>query len=257
MIDCVVVPGTCHGIAPIYYGYEECAPAHRFGPAVRDYYLLHYIFRGGGTLYKNGQAYSVQQGDVFVILPNEITTYQASTENPWTYCWIGFYGSDQLVFLSEPVLRQPPVRYIFEQIRDCAAETQRDFRIFSLTFELLWQLSSAAGKPSRGAANYAVYTRTHLENMYMTPVTIEGLAKSLHIDRRHLTDVFRKTYGISPHAFLMEVRMKKAREFLRGGYSVSDTAAMVGFSDLPNFSRKYKAYYGISPRDEKTTAQNN
>jgi AraC-like DNA-binding protein len=55
----------------------------------------------------------------------------------------------------------------------------------------------------------------------------------------------------------MEVRMKKAREFLRGGYSVSDTAAMVGFSDLPNFSRKYKAYYGISPRDEKTLARNN
>jgi transcriptional regulator GlxA family with amidase domain len=85
----------------------------------------------------------------------------------------------------------------------------------------------------------------------MAAVTIEDLANTLHIDRRHLTNVFRKSYGISPHAFLMELRLNKAREFLRSGCSVTDAAAMAGFSDLPNFSKKYKSRFGLCPRDEK------
>ena len=140
-------------------------------------------------------------------------------------------------FLHEPVLRQPSVGHIFEKIRLCAEAEQGDFRIFSLTYELLRQLSAPA---KRSVENYAVYARTHLETMYMTAVSIEDLASTLHIDRRYLTNVFRKSYGISPHAFLMELRLNKAREFLRSGCSVTDAAAMAGFSDLPNFSKKYR-----------------
>lgn len=248
MTDRIVVPGLCHGISPICYGYQECSPAYAFGPAVRSYYLLHYICAGSGTLYKNGQAFPVNTGDVFVILPGETTTYQASADTPWVYCWLGFHCPGDLDFLKAPVLRQPPVRHVFEQIRQCAEEELGDFRIFSLTHELLWQLSTPAKRP---VENYAVYARTHLENMYMTTVTIEELANILHIDRRYLTNVFRKAYGISPHAFLMELRLKKAREFLRSGCSVTDAAAMAGFSDLPNFSKKYKSRFGLCPRDEK------
>ena len=248
MIDRIVVPGLCHGISPICYGYQECSPSYAFGPAVRSYYLLHYICAGSGTLYKDGQAYPVNTGDIFVILPGETTTYQASGDTPWVYCWLGFHCPNKLDFLQVPVLRQTSAGHIFEQIRQCAEAEQGDFRIFSLTYELLRQLSAPA---KRSVENYAVYARTHLENMYMAAVTIEDLANTLHIDRRHLTNIFRKSYGISPHAFLMELRLNKAREFLRSGCSVTDAAAMAGFSDLPNFSKKYKSRFGLCPRDEK------
>ncbi len=252
MIDRIVVPGLCHGISPICYGFQKCSSGYSFGPAVRSYYLLHYIQTGSGTLYKNGQSYPVNTGDIFVILPGETTTYQASTDTPWAYCWLGFHCPGDLDFLKVPVLHQAPVRHIFEQIRKCGEDGQSDFRIFSLTHELLWQLSAPAKRP---VENYAVYAKTHLENMYMTDVSIEHLAGSLHIDRRYLTNVFRKSYGISPHAFLMELRLNKAREFLRSGCTVTDAAAMAGFSDLPNFSKKYKSRFGLTPRDEKATTR--
>lgn len=33
------------------FGLEHCAPAHSYGPATRNHYLLHYVLSGTGTLY--------------------------------------------------------------------------------------------------------------------------------------------------------------------------------------------------------------
>lgn len=251
MIDRAVVPGQWNSVFPQNYGFEECCGGHNFGPAIREYYLLHYIFKGEGTFWKEGRAHSVSSGDAFVICPDEVTTYTASETNPWSYCWLGFQTAGELSFLDQPVIRQAPVGYVFEQLRECCHQDDPGCRIYALTFELLWRLSQRSMVSGSHQGNYAVYARTHLENSYMTAITIEEIAKTLHIDRRHLTYVFRKTYGISPQTFLMELRMKKAREFLEKGYSVSDSAIMAGFADLSNFSKKYKAYYGICPRLQK------
>ena len=32
------------------YGWEQCAPAHSFGPAARNHYIFHYVISGTGTL---------------------------------------------------------------------------------------------------------------------------------------------------------------------------------------------------------------
>ena len=52
---------------------------------------------------------------------------------------------------------------------------------------------------------------------------------------------------MSPQEYLMQLRLQQANKFLQQGYSVSEAAAMAGFSDLSNFSRKYKAVFGVSP----------
>ena len=252
VIEQVVIPGRWHNIAPIVYGYEECAPGHSFGPALRDYYLLHYIFDGCGTFFTEGQACSVRKGEIFVISPGQITTYCADTEDPWIYCWLGFTSPEPMDFLNAPVIHIPSSRSIFEQIRECFQAGSMDCRVFGLTYDLLWQLSRRLGSEQSRSTDYAVYARTHLENTYMTDVSIEGLAQLLHIDRRYLTNVFRKTYGISPKTFLMELRLERAREFLSAGYSVTDAATMAGFRDLSNFSKKYKARFNACPSEHRT-----
>lgn len=251
MLERSIVPGIWNGIKPVFFGYQECKKGHSFGPAVRNCYLLHYIFQGSGTLYKNAASYSVEPGEIFVILPNEVTTYTASTEDPWYYCWIGFRSEKPLDFLARPVISAASLRPLFMQIRKCAHEEQPDGRVFSLMYELLWALSRQESGSEAPRTNYAAYARAHLENTYMFPVSIEDIAHSLHIDRRHLTSVFRKTYGFTPQQFLMKLRLEKAKDFLEKGFSVSESAAMAGFSDLPNFSRKFKQHYGFCPRNLK------
>ncbi len=250
MAQYMITPGWCHGICPVFYGFEACEPEHAFGPAVRSDPLLHYVLEGEGTFTLEGQTHHVSKGDIFVILPGQVTTYRASRENPWQYAWLCFSAPQLPACLHTPVLRQPPVRHIFSYIRDHCRDENLTGKIFSLTHELLWILSRDQ-QSKEVSSQYAVYAKTYLENSYMQRVSIQEIADSLHIDRRYLTTLFRQTYGVPPQTFLMDLRMDKAREFLEAGHRVSESATMAGFSDLANFSKQYKARFGISPGRKK------
>lgn len=245
----VITPGWLHTLAPVFYGFEECLPGHSFGPAIRDQYLLHYVLEGEGQLLKNGEVYEVSRGDIFMILPGEVTVYRTTCENPWQYAWIGFDCDITPECLKEPVIRQPDVRHIFTWIRDHCQDDNIDGKLFALTHELLWELGKK-DKENLQPDSFAVNTRTYLENSYMTHVSIQTIADNLHIDRRYLTAKFREAYGMPPQQFLMQLRLEKAREFLRSGHGVSESATMAGFTDLPNFSRQYKRWSGMNPSQD-------
>ena len=251
MYEYAVVPGWWHSVVPLYYGYEICQPGHHYGPAVRNNYLLHYVLEGEGTFSKDGKTYEVHRGDLFVILPGEVTVYEASRENPWAYYWIGFQAEKTLDFLAEPVLRQPPVRQFFEQARDRNMRPGQDDWLFPLIFEVLWSLAKDAPAPKNRENRYAAYARAHLENSFMRDIRIQEIADALHVDRRYLTGLFRQAYGMSPQQYLMQLRLNQARKLLRQGFGVMETAAMAGFSDLSNFSRQYKRHFGVSPSGER------
>ena len=79
------------------FGYEECEPAHSFGPAVRIHFLFHYIISGTGILMANDshgvtQTYHVKSGQGFMIFPGQINTYISDEKLPWEYTWIEFDG---------------------------------------------------------------------------------------------------------------------------------------------------------------------
>ena len=199
-LEYAVAPGWWHGLAPLNFGWEACAPGHQFGPAVRHYHLLHYVLEGEGTFLKEGATYRVEAGDLFVIRPEEVTTYRASAARPWQYVWLGFQAGETPPFLQAPVIRQPPVRKLFESLREQCRYEHQDGRVFALLYDVLWRLSQDAPPPASRQEPYAAYAKAYLETSYMQPVSIQKLADTLHIDRRYLTVLFREAYGEPPQA---------------------------------------------------------
>ncbi len=251
MFQNVVAQGWWHTVAPVLYGHERCKPGHKFGPAVRQHYLLHYVLEGEGVFQKDGQTFSVHKGDLFVILPGEVTTYWADKEHPWQYAWIGFYAEGTPPFLQTAVIRQPQVCRSFEKIRECEQTAYTDGYLFAITFEVLRSLQEHTSLGSTETNSYAARAKMYLQTSYMYRISIQELAASLHIDRRYLTRLFRNSYGVSPQEYLIDLRLDHARTFLQQGYGVSEAAAMVGFSDLSNFSKRYKARFGVCPCRQK------
>ena len=59
--------------------------------------------------------------------------------------------------------------------------------------------------------------------------------------------VFRAETGLTPHAYVVDVRVRRARELLRAGVSPAAAAGLVGFADQAHLTRAFKARLGVTP----------
>jgi len=252
-VELPVLSGWWSSIRPVLYGMQKCASGHSFGPAVRHYFLLHYIVDGEGTFHREGASYRLHKGDIFIIHPEEVTVYTADQNNPWHYIWLAFSAPSTPDFLQPWVIRQAPVENQFQQLVHLSDPSAYIGKIFSLTHDILWQLSKTAEAPSQLQKNtdYAAYAKALMDATFMRPIQIQQIAEDLHIDRRYLTTLFQAAYGISPKSYLLSLRLQQARDFMDQGYGVAQSAEMAGFSDFSNFSKQYKQAYGTSPTKRK------
>ncbi len=75
----------------------------------------------------------------------------------------------------------------------------------------------------------------------------KALASVLYVSEAYLRRSFKSEYFIGIGEYLKKIRMEKAREMLLEMRCVTETARDCGYSDVYQFSRAYKNYYGYSP----------
>ncbi|KFC81251.1 helix-turn-helix transcriptional regulator [Buttiauxella agrestis] len=72
------------------------------------------------------------------------------------------------------------------------------------------------------------------------------------MSRAQFIEIFKKTVGQSPGAYLTSWRLALGRAKLRSGHSVKAAAAMVGFGSAAAFSRAFLRKFGHSPGEIKS-----
>jgi len=91
--------------------------------------------------------------------------------------------------------------------------------------------------------------RDYLESLPEENVTLTELAGLAELSPFHLTRAFRREYGLPPHAYLIQVRVNRARAILRQGVPVAQVAAGTGFADQAHLTRQFKRLVGVTPGD--------
>lgn len=84
----------------LFCGRQNCQPGEAVGPAVREHYVMHYCLSGRGVYRAQGVKYEIGPGDGFLILPGELSSYQADAQQPWNHVWVGFSGSRAADYLK-------------------------------------------------------------------------------------------------------------------------------------------------------------
>nr|WP_283094320.1 helix-turn-helix transcriptional regulator [Pantoea sp. JGM49] len=73
------------------------------------------------------------------------------------------------------------------------------------------------------------------------------LATLCGLSRFQLLRSFAREVGMTPHAYLMQLRVRNARQWLAKGNSVADAAVMSGFADQSHLTRAFSRQMGITP----------
>lgn len=253
------------------YGWEQCEPAHAFGPAARNHYIFHYVISGTGKLMANDsngltQTYSIKSGQGFMLFPGQICTYVADQNLPWEYTWVEFDGlrareTVEVAGLSKdhPVYRasSKDLRQLMMQEMLYIAENPEESPLHLIGHLYLFldyftrsAASARARRTDRIRDFYIKEALSFIEQNFQNNISVEDIASFCGLNRSYFGKIFHDTIGKAPQEFLMNYRMAKATELLKlTKLSIADVGNAVGYPNQLHFSRAFKHIYGISPRE--------
>lgn len=246
-----------------FCGKSSCQPTHSVSTHVRQNPLLHFITKGKGLFSMGGHIYQLHACQGFFIPPNTPVYYQAASDEPWEYFWIGIDGEGAEQYLSHLGLTFHAPIFEFTQEKVFTDLLEQMLSISPDSFEnrlklqglLFLFLSHAATYCSPISGNTAQGTGGHVERAiafiqenYQHPITIESIAEHVSLNRSYLSALFHKQLGQTIQHYLMNYRISRAAELLvLTEDSVQSIAYSCGYNDPLTFSKAFKRQKGLPP----------
>ncbi|MBN1142929.1 MAG: helix-turn-helix transcriptional regulator [Bacteroidales bacterium] len=214
------------------------------------------VIKGSRMLTINLNDYIIAEGDVFIINSEEPHAI-GETQNP---------GHDYIVLSFAPALIRQNAgtgNLQFENIVGSdllAGNLERLFHkamtgtLQKTDMNIEWLISEMhcfrKKEPSVALVkdNRLEKVKTMLDQSLAEPHLLDTLADKAAISAFHMSRLFKTQTGMAPHQYLLDNRLRQAREFLESGQTVSDIAIAAGFYDTSHFIRHFSRYYGVTPQ---------
>ena len=153
--------------------------------------------------------------------------------------------------LLRPVVDDPPLRLLMQRL--FAEITARTGDETALEEVLLLCLLRATGchrlvrtAPVRYSPTIAL-AKEYLDDAPEEKTSLDMLATLCGMSRFQLIRGFARETGITPHAYLVQSRVRLARRLLSTGHAPADAAQMAGFADQSHLTRAFQKQFGTTP----------
>ena len=92
-----------------------------------------------------------------------------------------------------------------------------------------------------------IQARYFIDNCSPDNSSLDDIARNSHLSKFHLIRLFSRCYGRTPHQYLTDVKIAKAKKMLLTGEGVADTRQQLDFESTTTFAGLFKKYTGCSP----------
>jgi AraC-like DNA-binding protein len=125
---------------------------------------------------------------------------------------------------------------------------ERESSMIDFFARLITRYSEDRRVQKAGRERRAVYrVRDYLIENFSGNVSLQRLAELARLSPFHLSRVFAAEMGMPPHAFQTQLRITRAKEMLRRGWSISRVAIEAGFADQSHLTRHFKRLLQVTP----------
>ena len=149
--------------------------------------------------------------------------------------------------VSDDTVLARAIARTFAMLHDGEARLGRDAALTGLVAALAGHAAPAPARRSPRPHPVARRAREALDRRMADDIGLDDLAKAAGADRFRLTRLFSEAYERSPHAYLVQLRLKAARRQLAAGETPAATAAACGFADQSHLGRWFRRAYGMTP----------
>ncbi len=111
-----------------------------------------------------------------------------------------------------------------------------------------WYIQSISLNRYKSHGYYIYKVTKYINRHYMNKVSLEDVAKEVHLSPNYLSSIFRMEMKMSFNAYLNKVRIDQSKQLLlTNDMSLQDIVQMVGFTDQSYFTKVFKRYVGVTP----------
>ncbi|BDQ34578.1 AraC family transcriptional regulator [Pseudodesulfovibrio portus] len=222
-----------------------------------------------------GASVVAAQGQVNLVVPGEAHDGHGADREGWAYRMF-YLKPEALMEGARALMARPDLPHFRQGVLDdpalagCIARTHRllersDVSLIEKETRLLWLLAHWISRhadetgawPEYGHEHHAVRrAREVIEDRFAEDMPLTELARLAGLSPFHLVRVFEKRIGVTPHGYLTQTRVERARQRLARGERIADIAAECGFSDQAHLTRLFKRQTGITPGKYRKIVQN-
>jgi AraC-like DNA-binding protein len=231
---------------------------------ILDGFALVYISSGGGKFEsKPNHSTVIGAGHVFLLFPGVWHRYTPRLDSGWYEHWIGFDGETarrwlrhRLFSAKNPVVKiadEDTVLATFSRVMQAIRANRPALQqiLAGATDNLMGLIYSAQQAPAPADAqnsNAIELAITRIQNEFERDLDMTALARELGVSYSWLRHTFTTHTGLSPHQYLLELRLVRARTLLaETEFSVKEIAARTGFGDEFYFSRLFRQKLNLTP----------
>ncbi|MXN63537.1 helix-turn-helix domain-containing protein [Stappia sp. GBMRC 2046] len=247
----------------------ECLSAtfreHTYAPHTHETYVFGTIEAGCECYRIRGEMRYASPGDICMVNPDEV--HDGEPHGPG-YAYRMSYPSVPLIrkiasdLLGRPATSVPFFRVPMAPDPELAARFSRLHRLLEAGGGKLEEDEAMHGVFAAALARYAdlepapaplkhrrgiAEIRDYLHANFAQDIDLATLSRVSGLTRSHLVRAFKRETGLTPHAYLTDIRVRAARRLLSTGALPADVAADCGFYDQSHLNRHFKARSGVTP----------
>ncbi|WP_394208765.1 AraC family transcriptional regulator [Enterovibrio calviensis] len=223
------------------------------------------IINQGHAYYRNRQqTHHIGEGDVVTINPADVHACNPNA-GTWSYSMLFVDtlkmgdvqrdvlqrdSSDYTPFLND-LERSPFIKQRFRALFDALQADSSALQAQVCLYEFIEVMLGKQAHDHIGKMAQQPYL-THIREKMLDDIDhthqLDDLAEEAGMSRYQLLRAFKSQFGLPPHAYLMDEKIKRAKVMLKSGQDISDVALQLGFSDQAHFQRQFKKKLAVTPK---------
>lgn len=224
-----------------------------------DEFGVGYMVEGGQNSWSGRGLVEAQAGDVITVNPGEMHDGLGRKDSPrhWRMLYLTPKAIESFadlpakqIELRDPVLRNRERQTLVAQAIATLANNNPDPSLIEEQLILALRSMIEPVSKTQEKTHCSSAVRLVIEKMeaeYAQPLSLSDYAATAQMSRYQILRHFAAEIGATPHAFLLQHRVKQARRLIRSGFSLADASTAAGFVDQSHMTRSFVRQFGITP----------
>ena len=236
----------------------------KFPNHFHEYYVLGFVESGCRLLTCRNKKYTINEGDLLIF--NPLDNHACEQIDDKTLDWRCFNikgdvmrdmtreitGKDYLPqFMTNVVCQNeavPLLKDLHEMVMSEINDFSKEETFYFLIEQLISHYTKDAVEEIVEISNEIQKSCDYMEMNYSEAITLSDLSGVSGLNKYTLIRNFTKQRGITPYQYLSTIRINEAKKLLEIGISPIDAAHQSGFTDQSHFTRFFKNFIGLPPK---------